>query len=97
VSRVRSSLSPRSRRYTIAQGASQISVNLTADRPAQARLLAGFAIYPTSQVNAYLRDLLEHINAYPKGRLAELLPDQWKAARQIASKEKLQRGEATVR
>jgi len=31
---------------------------------------------------AYLRDLFERISSHPQGRLAELLPDQWKAARQ---------------
>jgi len=30
---------------------------------------------------AYLRDLFERISAHPKSRLAELLPDQWKAVR----------------
>jgi len=30
---------------------------------------------------AYLRDLFERISAHPKGRLGELLPDQWQAAR----------------
>jgi len=28
---------------------------------------------------AYLRDIFEHISAHPANRLAELLPDQWKA------------------
>ena len=30
---------------------------------------------------AYLRDIFERISAHPASRLAELLPDQWKAAR----------------
>jgi len=30
---------------------------------------------------AYLRDLFERISAHPKSRLAELLPDRWKAVR----------------
>jgi len=30
---------------------------------------------------AYLRDLFERISAHPQSRLAELLPDQWKAVR----------------
>lgn len=29
---------------------------------------------------AYLRDIFERISTHPKSRLAELLPDQWKAA-----------------
>jgi transposase len=33
---------------------------------------------------AYLRDLFERISAHAKSRLAELLPDQWQAARQHA-------------
>ena len=28
---------------------------------------------------AYLRDIFEHINSYPEGQLAELLPDEWGA------------------
>ena len=31
---------------------------------------------------AYLRDLFERISRHPQSRLAELLPDQWKATRQ---------------
>lgn len=31
---------------------------------------------------AYLRDIFERISAHPMNRLAELLPDQWKAAHQ---------------
>jgi hypothetical protein len=30
---------------------------------------------------AHLRDVFERISAHAKGRLHELLPDQWKAAR----------------
>jgi hypothetical protein len=30
---------------------------------------------------AYLRDVFERISSHPQGRLAELLPDQWKAVR----------------
>jgi hypothetical protein len=30
---------------------------------------------------AYLRDLFERMGAHPQSRLAELLPDQWQAAR----------------
>jgi len=33
---------------------------------------------------AYLRDIFDRISTYPQGRLAELLPDQWKTARQPA-------------
>jgi hypothetical protein len=33
----------------------------------------------------YLRDILERISAHPAHRLAELLPDQWKAARAAAT------------
>jgi hypothetical protein len=29
---------------------------------------------------AYLRDIFERISSHPKNRLAELLPDHWKAA-----------------
>ena len=31
---------------------------------------------------AYLRDIFAHISAYPQSRLADLLPDQWKEARE---------------
>ncbi len=34
---------------------------------------------------AYLRDLFERISAHSKNRLDELLPDKWKAAREIAA------------
>jgi transposase len=34
---------------------------------------------------AYLRDLFERISEHPKNRLAELLPDQWKAGRQSSA------------
>jgi hypothetical protein len=34
---------------------------------------------------AYLRDLFDRISDYPKNRLAELLPDQWKAARRATT------------
>jgi transposase len=34
---------------------------------------------------AYLRDIFEHISNHPQGRLAELLPDQWKAVRPPAA------------
>jgi hypothetical protein len=34
---------------------------------------------------AYLRDIFEHISTYPRNRLADLLPDQWWAARRAAS------------
>lgn len=34
---------------------------------------------------AYLRDVFERINAHPKSRLEELLPDQWLAARSAAT------------
>ena len=30
---------------------------------------------------AYLRDIMDRISAHPQNHLAELLPDQWKAAR----------------
>jgi hypothetical protein len=30
---------------------------------------------------AYLRNIFERISSHPQGRLAELLPDQWKAGR----------------
>ncbi len=33
----------------------------------------------------YLRDLFERISNHPQGRLAELLPDQWKAVRPPAT------------
>ena len=33
---------------------------------------------------AYLRDLFGRISSHPPSRLAELLPDQWKTARQPA-------------
>jgi hypothetical protein len=33
---------------------------------------------------AYLRDLFGRIAAHPQARIAELLPDQWKTARQPA-------------
>jgi hypothetical protein len=33
---------------------------------------------------AYLRDLFGRIAAHPNARIAELLPDQWKTARQPA-------------
>jgi len=34
---------------------------------------------------AYLRDLFERISSHPQNRLAELLPDQWKARRRVSS------------
>jgi hypothetical protein len=34
---------------------------------------------------AYLRDVFERISTHPASRLAELLPDQWRAARQTAA------------
>lgn len=34
---------------------------------------------------AYLRDVFERIGAHPKNRLDELLPDQWAAARSVAT------------
>ena len=34
---------------------------------------------------AYLRDIFERISAHPANRLAELLPDQWQAARTTAT------------
>jgi hypothetical protein len=34
---------------------------------------------------AYLRDIFERLNSHPHNRLAELLPDQWKAARVAVS------------
>ena len=33
----------------------------------------------------YLRDIFQRISSHPNSRLAELLPDQWKSARQQAS------------
>jgi transposase len=33
----------------------------------------------------YLRDIFERISTYPRNRLAELLPDQWRAERRAAS------------
>ena len=34
---------------------------------------------------AYLRDLFAGLSSYPHNRLAELLPDQWKAGRPSAA------------
>ena len=34
---------------------------------------------------AYLRDLFERISSHPQCRLAEMLPDQWREARQLAT------------
>jgi hypothetical protein len=34
---------------------------------------------------AYLRDLFGRIAAHPQGRIAELLPDQWRAGCQSAA------------
>ena len=34
---------------------------------------------------AYLRDIFERISTHPQGQLAELLPDQWRAERRVAS------------
>ncbi|MGA2606090.1 MAG: transposase [Terriglobia bacterium] len=34
---------------------------------------------------AYLRDIFERLSTHPQSRLAELLPDQWRAVRQAAS------------
>ena len=31
---------------------------------------------------AYLRDLFARLSSHPQSRLGELLPDQWKAAKQ---------------
>lgn len=37
----------------------------------------------------YLRDVFERLSSHPHNRLAELLPDQWKAARvSVSAKEK---------
>ena len=33
----------------------------------------------------YLRDLFGRIAAHPNARLAELLPDQWRTARQVTA------------
>jgi transposase len=33
---------------------------------------------------AYLHDIFERISRHPQGRLAELLPDHWQAACQLA-------------
>jgi hypothetical protein len=33
---------------------------------------------------AYLRDIFERISSHPQSRFGELLPDQWKTARQPA-------------
>ena len=37
---------------------------------------------------AYLRDLFPRISDYPQNRLAELLPDQWKAAQAVEAAQK---------
>jgi len=34
---------------------------------------------------AYLRDIFDRISTHPASRLAELLPDQWRAERRAAS------------
>jgi hypothetical protein len=34
---------------------------------------------------AYRRGIFEQISTHPRNRLAELLPDQWKAARRMAA------------
>jgi transposase len=39
---------------------------------------------------AYLRDLFERISRHPQGRLAELLPDQWKLAQQKLGERKVE-------
>jgi transposase len=39
---------------------------------------------------AYLRDIFERISRHPQGRLAELLPDQWKLAQQKLGERKVE-------
>ena len=34
---------------------------------------------------AYLRDIFQRLSTHPQSRLADLLPDQWGAARRAAS------------
>jgi hypothetical protein len=34
---------------------------------------------------AYLRDIFERISTHPQNLIAELLPDQWRAAQQAAA------------
>jgi hypothetical protein len=47
--------------------------------------LIGTAKRLTIDPFAYLRDLFGRISSHPQSRLAELLPDQWLAARREAA------------
>src|ERR1017187_1183235 len=44
----------------------------------------GFGPRPKPFEGSYLRDLFGRISSHPQSHLAELLPDQWKTARQPA-------------